>query len=204
MARKRDKRQGLRTHRCYTVDDAARAMAVCKQTVRRWIKTGRIKPIDQHRPAMLAGSDLIALANKSDQPKRRCKVNEAYCLRCHDTRPMAFNEAELVSANTSGANLRSLCGTCSSLMHKWVSLHDLPGLAHALTLTAPLALQHLISPQQPSLHVHFEGPGAARHEHCGEGAAKTSPPAACGPVEQPTSNANTVSTLPTPRQSEGA
>jgi hypothetical protein len=197
MARKRAKRQGLRTHRSYTVDEAAKALGLCKATVRRWIKLGRIKPIDDQRPAMLAGPDLIALTTGADKPKRRCKANEAYCLRCRDVRPMAFNEAEIIAANASGSNLRALCGTCSTLMRKRVSLRALPDLARELTLSAPLALQHLISTQQPRPNVHFKTLETTRPKPSEAGALKSLQSPTIRAVGQCASIANTVSTNPT-------
>ncbi len=200
MARKRAKRQGLRTHRIYTIDEAAKAVGACKATVRRWIKIGRIKPIDDQRPTMLAGSDLIELTTGANKPKRQCKANEAYCLRCRDVRPMAFNEAEVLSANASGANLRALCGTCSAVMHKRVSLRAFPALALDLALSAPLALSHLISTESPRLNVHFaEAPPARPNEKPVSlvgGGIKSLPQIAESAVGQSTSNPNTVSLNP--------
>lgn len=196
MARKRAKRQGLRTHRSYTVDDAAKALGICKATVRRWIKVGRIKPIDDQRPTMLAGLDLIALTTGASKPKRRCNRNEAYCMRCRDVRPMAFNEAEILTANASGPNLRALCGTCSAVMHRRVSLRDLDRLARELTLSAPLALRHLINTEEPRLNVHSRGAAPTRPEESlhrqAEGGIKSLPKCAHGPVQHGNSNANPV------------
>lgn len=197
MARKRAKRQGLRTHRCYTVDEAAKAVGICKATVRRWIKIGKIKPIDDQRPTMLAGSDLIALTTGANKPKRQCKANEAYCLRCRDVRPMAFNQAEILSANASGANLRALCGTCSAVMQKCVSLLAFPKLARELAISAPLALSHLISIESPRLNVHFaQAPPARPNEKPSSlvgGGIKPLPQIAKAGVGQTTSIPNTVS-----------
>lgn len=196
MARKRAKRQGLRTHRSYTVYDAAKALGICKATVRRWIKLGRIKPIDDQRPTMLAGPDLIALTTGASKPKRRCNRNEAYCLRCRDVRPMAFNEAEILTANASGANLRALCGTCSAVMHRRVSLRDLARFARELALSAPLAFRHLINTEEPCLNVHSLGVPPTRPEESlhreGEGGNKSLPKCTDGPVLHHNSNANPV------------
>jgi Helix-turn-helix domain len=196
MARNRAKRAGLRSHRSYTIDEAANALSLCKATVRRWIKVGQIKPIDDLRPAMLAGADLIALTTKANKQKQRCKANEAYCLRCRAIRPMAFDEAEVLSANASGANLRALCGTCSTLIHKRVSLRALPDLAQSLTLRAPLALQHLINTQKAPVNVHLETPAKTLPKPFGEGAPKSPTQTATGAVGQSTLNPNTVSMNP--------
>ncbi len=196
MARKRAKRQGLRTHRSYTIYEAAKALGVCEATLRRWIKLGRIKPIDDKRPTMLAGFDLIALTTVASKPKRRCNTNEVYCLRCRDVRPMAFNEAEILTANASGANLRALCGTCSAVMHRRVSFNDLARFARELTLSVPLALRHLINTEEPRLNVHSLGAPPTRPEESlhrqGEGGIKSLPKCTHGPVQHRNSNANPV------------
>lgn len=204
MARKRSRRQGLRTHRSYSVGEAATALGLCTATLRRWIKVGKIKPIDDQRPALLAASDLIALTTKANKPKQRCKANEAYCLRCRDVRPMAFDEAEIIAANATGANLRALCGTCSALMHKRVSLRALPDLAQKLTLCAPLALQHLISTEHASLNVHFAGAEPTQPNLAGEGVAKRLTQTITEPVGSTVSIANTVRAEPTYDKPQGA
>lgn len=152
MSRPPANRPRLRVHRSYTVDEAAAAMGRNKATIRRWIAVGRIVPVDDGRPALLSGRDLAAIAVGGPRKAHRsCRADEAYCLRCRDVRPMAFAEAEIVSSNASGVNLRALCATCATVMHKRAALSALPDLARTVTLAAPPHLQHLVPGAGPFL-----------------------------------------------------
>lgn len=161
MARRRPKPHGLRSHRSYTVEEAARAAGVCAATVRRWVKQGLVKPIDQTRPVLLAGADLLAAKRNRSRTKARTRPNEAYCMRCRAIRPMAYSEAEIVSANASGVNLRALCGVCSTVMHKRVARSALPMLAEILTITATQAQPDLIDTVQPRVNMQSGRTGKA-------------------------------------------
>jgi Helix-turn-helix domain len=195
MAIRRVEPKGLRQHRSYTIDEAARAIRVCKATVRRWIRTGLIAPIDTKRPIMLAGADLVTLTRSSTKTKQKCKQDEAYCLACRAPRQMAFQEAEIISANASGANLRALCGVCVTVMHKRVSLNAFPALTSILHLSATQAHRHLIETSQPRSNEHFAHPSHTPMTDTpalGQGAVKSL--AVCSPVSVGSSdnNANTV------------
>ena len=156
MATRRAKAKGLRQHRSYSVEEAARAMSVCTGTVRRWIKTGTIIPIDQNRPTLLSGFDLVAISKPQKGQKVKSQQNEAFCFSCRAIRPMAFNEAEIASANHSGANLRALCSVCAGVMHKRVSLKAFPALASVLSISGTQAHLHLINTNQPRINDDFK------------------------------------------------
>jgi hypothetical protein len=85
----------------------------------------------------------VALTSSSAKTKQKRKENEAYCLPYKAPCLMAFQKAEIISANASGANLRALCGVCASVMHGRFSLKAFSTLASVLRLAPTQAHRHL-------------------------------------------------------------
>lgn len=137
MARPKVRRKpdwrAIRKHRPYRVDEAARALGVCKATVRRWIKQG-LPAIADSKPILILGRDLIAFLQKRRRAKQQCEPGEFYCFRCRTPKRAAFGEAEIVHTATTSVNLRALCATCATVMHKRVSLRKLAQLTAILTI----------------------------------------------------------------------
>jgi hypothetical protein len=154
MARRQNWR-ALSEKRAYTVDEARRALGVTKATVRRWIKAG-LPVVEGSWPRLLLGSSIRAFLHERQPERRKCQLDECYCLKCRCPQPAAFREAEIVAASLTSVNIRALCPCCARLMHKRVSLANFPALSHVLRLRVPHALRHLIDTTSTCLHVHFE------------------------------------------------
>jgi hypothetical protein len=72
----------VKSHRSYTVEEIARLFAIHKNTVRGWLKTG-LRTIDDKRPMLILGNDLIAfLQARRAGKKQRCRPGQMYCVRC--------------------------------------------------------------------------------------------------------------------------
>ena len=155
MAR-RLKWRGISIHRNYTVDEAAQAVGVCKGTVRRWARSGGLLVMNEQKPMLILGADLIAFLKARRKPKQKCALNESYCLKCRCPKIPAYNEGEFVDVCEGSANIRMLCGACATIMHKRFSARDLIALNAQIQLSAPQALRHLIETAHPCLNVHFE------------------------------------------------
>lgn len=141
MARRPDLRR-VKQNRTYTADEAARTVGVATVTVRRWMKTGLPAMTDQ-RPALILGDDLIAFLKGRKAPKQKCGPAECYCLKCRSPREPAFGEVEIVTINAAIGNMRALCGTCASIIHKRVPLSRLPDLRERFGLTITLVCERL-------------------------------------------------------------
>lgn len=152
----RPKWHALKTHRNYTVDEAARALGVCKTTVRRWIKAKGLPALDDHRPVLLLGRELIAFGKAQRSPKQKCGIDQAYCLSCRAPKNAAFGQMQIIDANFRTANVRMQCQTCQSLMHRRYAWRDLHRISPLNRLTASQDLRHLIETTAPCLKVHFE------------------------------------------------
>ena len=74
--------QRIKQHRCYTVSEAARLLAVDKRTVRRWLQNG-LPNCDEHRPILVLGRDLKEFLRQQRARKARtCSGGELYCVAC--------------------------------------------------------------------------------------------------------------------------
>lgn len=146
----------VKIHRSYTVDEAARALGVCKATVRRWIKTKGLPLIDKARPALILGRDLIAFGKAQKRPRQKCELDQAYCLSCRAPQKAALGRMEIIQANTRTANVRMRCETCTSRMHKRFSWRDLTQISARAYVSASQAHRHLIEINAPCLSAHFK------------------------------------------------
>lgn len=154
MRRAKPNARAVKRHRSYTVDEAARATGSCKGTVRRWLKSG-LPAITDQRPALILGEDLIAFLDRRKRDRQKCQPHECYCLSCRQPRAPAFNAVEFVPLSVSSGNLRALCETCSTVMHKRVAVANLDRLRTILDVTIMQAGEHIREMPKPCLHVHF-------------------------------------------------
>ena len=124
----------VKRHRSYTVDEAAKTLGVAKGTVRRWLKSG-VPSIQDQRPVIILGDDLIAFLKARNQPKQRCRRDECLCFRCRAPRRPAFGEIEYWPVNATGGRIAALCEECTTMMSKRVSLATIEQLKAELRVT---------------------------------------------------------------------
>jgi hypothetical protein len=134
MARRFNARSGIRLHRNYTVAEAARALGASRLTVRRWIKQG-LSVVADKKPALILGPDLIDFLADRKPPKVRCAPHELFCFSCRQPKAPAFGELELRPSGRAGGNLRALCETCATVMHKRVSPTTLAAIHPSFCVT---------------------------------------------------------------------
>ncbi|MBG6199752.1 hypothetical protein IWQ48_000870 [Labrenzia sp. EL_13] len=134
MASKHSNVYRIKSHRSYTVDEAARALRVCKGTIRRYLKNG-LACLDDKRPLLILGQDLKSFLYTRRKPKQTCKINQCFCMSCKAPRKPAFNEVEFHPTKAERGNIRALCEVCSTVMHKAVSANGLQALRDILTVT---------------------------------------------------------------------
>src|SRR6266705_111340 len=117
MARRKPGRHRVKIHRNFTVDEAARALGVAKITVRRWIKDGLPALTDQ-KPMLILGADLAQYLAKSKAPSQPCQPFECYCVKCRAPQRPAGDMAEFIPLTPTVGNLRGICPSCGTMMHK--------------------------------------------------------------------------------------
>ncbi|MDR3449587.1 MAG: helix-turn-helix domain-containing protein [Alphaproteobacteria bacterium] len=145
----------MKIHRSYTVDEAARLLGRCKESVRRWIKSGKLVALTDRKPWLIEGRDLEDFLKASRTPRQKCQPDECYCVKCRKPQKPACAMVEYIPLTPTDGNLRALCPTCQCLMHKRVSRAALEGLRATLEVSWAQAPPHLKDRDDPSLNVNL-------------------------------------------------
>jgi hypothetical protein len=145
--------QKVRSHRSYTIDDAARELGVCKATVRRWFEAG-LPVIRDKKPYLVLGGDLVDF-HRSRRKKQKCAVGELYCFKCRAPRKAAGGMADFQPIIAGGGNLTAMCVACGTIMNRRVSLAGLAVFRRVLEVTDRQARRHVSDSDNPSSNVHL-------------------------------------------------
>ena len=125
MGRRRIDARRIKIHRNYTVEEAAKSLGAHKNTIRGWIKQG-LKTVDNRRPTLFRGGDLKTFITTCRQAgKQLCKPGELYCVKCREPRRPSGHTVDYLSFTPASGNLRGICPTCDTLMHRRVRKRDL-------------------------------------------------------------------------------
>lgn len=130
MAKKISTR-GLRKHRIYRIDEAARCLGVCKATVRRWVSDG-LPAVSDKRPFLIRGADLIAFLNARKAKRRRCDLGECFCVKCRAPKRPIAHGAHITLSRAGRPQLRGECADCGTSMMKPVRRAETANLAALL------------------------------------------------------------------------
>ena len=152
MAKHRPKWHRIKTHSVYTLDEAARALGVCKQSLQRWRSAG-LEFIDEKRPAHIKGQELKRFGKSRTKPKQKCQLHECYCFRCKAPRTPAGRMADYVPLKPTNGNLKAICEVCHGMMCKRVSKASLPSVMAVLDVTVRQAGEGLSDSAAPSENV---------------------------------------------------
>ena len=142
MRRSPDYRR-IKIHRNYTVDEIARVLGCHKNSVRAWLKQG-LTAIDHRKPLLVLGATLSRfLQDRRQRNRQRCTLGEIYCVKCRMPRRPAGDMADYLPITTASGNLRGMCRTCETLIHRrvnWVRIDEIRG---ELEITIPQAQSHI-------------------------------------------------------------
>lgn len=108
----------VKLHRSYSVSELAVCLGVHRNTVRQWQREG-LAPVGPCRPALFPGG--VArdwLAKRNAGRKRPCPAGTLYCFRCRAPRPPALGLVGYVPINATSGNIRAICATCETVMHR--------------------------------------------------------------------------------------
>ncbi|MTI08702.1 hypothetical protein [Curvivirga aplysinae] len=104
-----------------------------QQTIRKWIKEG-LKVIDNKKPTLIYGYDLIAyLKKQNDKGKTKTAFDQFYCMSCKDAR-MPFQKKVSVIHKASHLQASAICQCCKTRMNKTYKLDDYQALRRIFQL----------------------------------------------------------------------
>jgi excisionase family DNA binding protein len=148
-------RRRVKIHRNYTIEQAARVTGRAKGTIRRWIKSGILPAITDRKPHLILGGDLFDCLKARASTRTKLRLHECYCLKCRAARAPALGIADYVPLSPTTGNLAALCSSCTTIMHKAISLAALAALAGIVEVTMRQASKHLTDTAKPPLNDHL-------------------------------------------------
>jgi excisionase family DNA binding protein len=141
----------------YTVEEAARALNLHRNTVRNWVRRGGLPAMTGSRPHLILGSVLIEfLKARRLALKRKCGIGELYCLKCRAPRRPVLDLIEHRLMASGRTRIVSICSTCESLMHRFVRNRNLEASLREFGVHTGPAHGSLIDTRYPSLNCHSE------------------------------------------------
>jgi hypothetical protein len=137
-------------HRSYDVGELADRLGVHKNTVRHWINDG-LPLVDGTRPVLILGSEFQAWwGTRRKAAKRPCQPGQMYCFKCREPKAPALGMVDYVATNAATGNLKALCETCGTAMHRRTRLADIAARMPALDVHRTLAPSSIAASAQPS------------------------------------------------------
>ncbi len=156
MAARRVNPYVVKLHWSYSVPELAARLGVHKNTVRHWQRDG-LAPVDASRPVLFQGSIVRAfLAKRNASRKRPCPPGTLYCFRCREPRPPASGMIEYLAITAASGNLRAICATCETMMHRRARRAALGTLMPGLDVQFAQAPPRLKGSPSPSLNCDLE------------------------------------------------
>lgn len=137
-------------HRSYDVCELADRLGVHKNSVRQWIKAG-LPIIDGERPVLILGQEFQAWwGTRRKAAKRPCQPGQMYCFKCREPKAPALGMVDYVATNAATGNLKALCETCGTTMHRRTRLGDIGTRMPGLDVRRTRASSSIAAPAQPS------------------------------------------------------
>lgn len=151
MRAKRIDPRRIKKGRTYSVEETARTLAIHKNTVRGWTKSGLV-PIDARRPILFLGAHLREFLEKRSVARMRpCGPGKLYCLKCRKPRVPAMDMVDWVTINERSGNLKAICGVCGTMMHRRAARDTLAKIMPGIEVQFPEGQPRLNGSGKPSL-----------------------------------------------------
>lgn len=118
--------QHIKSHRSYTILEAADCTGVTPQTVRRWVKCG-LRVMSSQRPFLILGADLKAFVLEGrGGSSGKMRAGHFKCLSCKAKGPPALGIVEYRPISKKHGMLHGFCGQCEGPVTRIVSRSVLP------------------------------------------------------------------------------
>jgi hypothetical protein len=156
MAARRVNPRAVKQHRSYSVPELAVCFGVHKNTVRHWQRDG-LTPLDGGRLVLFQGATIRAFLSKRNASRKcPCPPGTLYCFKCRTARPPALNMVDYVPINDASGNVRAMCATCETLMHRRARKAALAAIMPGCDVQFVQAPSRLKGSPKPSLNCDLE------------------------------------------------
>ena len=143
----------------YTIEEAARALNLHRNTVRNWIRRAGLPALTGTRPHLILGTALIGfLKERRIAAKRKCGLGEMYCLKCRAPRKPVAGLIERRPMASGRTRLLGICSTCERLMHRFVANRNLEASLGELGVQSGPAHGSLVDTPYLNLNCHSGPP----------------------------------------------
>ena len=120
----------IKTLRTYTIDEAAKALGVHRNSIRHWIKKSGLRAFTDRRPHLIQGGDLVIfLRERRAASRRRCGPGQFYCLKCRRPQRSAEGMVDYEPMTASRGALVGICPGCGTLMRRFITAARLAAVA---------------------------------------------------------------------------
>lgn len=151
MPRTRLNPKRAKLHHAYTIDEVARLFDIHRNTVRAWLKSGGLEPIDGGRPTLIKGVVLRAfLEARRVKSKRPCPPGAIYCFSCQAPRKPALAMADFTWREAGAGDLSAFCEACGTTMHRRARLEALEHILPGIPVRVVGAPSHIAGSTTPS------------------------------------------------------
>jgi transcription elongation factor Elf1 len=145
----------IRRDFCYRLDEVAELYSLHRQTVRQWLRGG-LRRIDDRRPILINGGDLIHFLNaRQSKRKQACASDEFYCCRCREPRRAHNNLVSIVIKSNVKLVLSANCSKCGTRVHRFGSVQKLNDY-HSAFIVQTLAEARITVRPEPVVNSHLD------------------------------------------------
>lgn len=146
----------VKTHRVYTVWEAADALGKHRQTLTRWIKEKGLIADTNQRPWLIKGSDLKTfLGHRRTATRCKLALHHFYCLGCKQPQEPAGKFADYIQQSSTSGMLKALCPECGNIINKVIRRAELEAFRANIEVTIQQADARLVSPNDAPLNAPF-------------------------------------------------
>lgn len=152
MPMKRINPRLAKLHRSYTVSELAEVFHVHKNTVSGWLKDSLPK-VGDRQPYLILGSEFQAWwAKRLKAAKRPCKPGQLYCFGCREPKAPALGMVDYSATNAVTGNLKALCESCGTMMHRRARLAELETIMPGMDVQRRQEPSSIVEQAHPSLN----------------------------------------------------
>ena len=154
---KRGNPTNIKSHRIYTVWEAAEETGKHRQTITRWIKSCGLIADTSQKPWLITGHDLKSfLGFKRQKAKCKLALHHLYCLGCKAPREPDGRFADYTQQTSTTGMLSALCPSCGGIINKVVRRGDLEIIRAKIEVTIRQADARIVSSTDTPLNVTLE------------------------------------------------